>query len=355
MQQANKDREMCILFLYYCDNPSPDGYRLIIASNRDEFYFRPTASAKFWDKNPNIIAGMDLEPGKEGGTWLGMNKDGKFASITNYRQAPKFTDPNATGRGHLVPDFLEGDGNVQNYLANVSSKAHKYNGFNLLVGKLSLTGESSVGWYCNIEQKVIKMLNPGIHVLSNKVLNCSWPKMVYGRERFAGILNKTYTKRELTDQLIELLSVRDRSFSCGDDKSFIGPQDEGGNMNAVNACRAIFVNYKEQRYGTRTNTVVLVDASGHVTYVERTMEDNATDPDIAEWRLTTHEFDIQDNTDDTIAHVTMPAKENLQNGSTEQRTTKDEQLHIQKHAKKRPLTNGTRSHVEPAEKITVKQ
>ena len=51
---------MCIIFLYFCDNPTPDGYRLIIASNRDEFYSRPTAFAKFWSKNPSIIAGWTL-------------------------------------------------------------------------------------------------------------------------------------------------------------------------------------------------------------------------------------------------------------------------------------------------------
>ena len=44
----------------------------------------------------------------------------------------------------------------------------------------------------------------------------------------------------------------------------------------------------------RTNTVVLVDATGHATYVERTLEDDATDPDEAEWRLSTHEFEIQE-------------------------------------------------------------
>ena len=51
---------MCILFLYFCDNPDPDGYRLIIASNRDEFYSRPTDDAKFWESNPNVIAGKTL-------------------------------------------------------------------------------------------------------------------------------------------------------------------------------------------------------------------------------------------------------------------------------------------------------
>ena len=42
-----------------------------------------------------------------------------------------------------------------------------------------------------------------------------------------------------------------RQFTCGDEKSFIGPQDEGGNMKWISASQAIFVNYKELRYGTR--------------------------------------------------------------------------------------------------------
>ena len=42
--------------------------------------------------------------------------------------------------------------------------------------------------------------------------------------------------------------------------------------------------------------MILVDAVGHVTYVERTMQDDATDPDEADWLLNTLEFDIT-NTD----------------------------------------------------------
>lgn len=153
---------------------------------------------------------MDLEPGKKGGTWLGITTDGKFAAVTNYRQAPKFIDPKARGRGHLVPDFLKGSGDVQSYLEAVGSEGDKYNGFNLLVGKLSQNGETKIGWYCNVEDKQITMLEPGIHVLSNKVLNCFWPKMAYGRERFAEILEETSTKEELVDKLMGLLSTRQR-------------------------------------------------------------------------------------------------------------------------------------------------
>ena len=156
---------------------------------------------------------MDLEQGKEGGTWLGMTTRGKFAAITFYRQASKFIDPKAIGRGHLVPGFLKGNDNVESYLESVSSQSDKYNGFNLLVGNLLETGETKVGWYCNIEEKQVTLLKPGIHVLSNKVLNCSWPKMAYGRERFAEILEETFTKQELVEKLMGLLNVRQRLVS----------------------------------------------------------------------------------------------------------------------------------------------
>ena len=156
---------------------------------------------------------MDLEPGREGGTWLGTTTDGKFAAITFYRQAKKFVRPNATGRGHLVSDFLKGDGNVEGYLETVSSQSERYNGFNLLVGKLSQTGETKVGWYCNMEGKQVTMLKPGIHVLSNRVLNYSWPKMVYGKQRFLNILEKSTAKKELIDNLMGLMNLRKRLVS----------------------------------------------------------------------------------------------------------------------------------------------
>lgn len=81
----------------------------------------------------------------------------------------------------------------------------------------------------------------------------------------------------------------------------------------INACQAIFVNCKEVKYGTRTNTVLLVDAHGHATYVERTMDQNASDPDEAEWKVSTYEFDIIEQTGDCADNKSL--KENLSNGT----------------------------------------
>lgn len=47
---------MCILFISNLQSMK-DGYRLIIASNRDEYYKRPTLPANYWSEDQNIIGG----------------------------------------------------------------------------------------------------------------------------------------------------------------------------------------------------------------------------------------------------------------------------------------------------------
>ncbi|NWU75282.1 TNG2 protein, partial [Onychorhynchus coronatus] len=41
-------------------------------------------------------------------------------------------------------------------------------------------------------------------------------------------------------------------------------------------------------YGTRTNTVVLIDSQGHVTFTER----NMMDADVTRWQTSTYEFQL---------------------------------------------------------------
>uniref|UniRef100_A0A7N4PJZ6 Uncharacterized protein n=1 Tax=Sarcophilus harrisii TaxID=9305 RepID=A0A7N4PJZ6_SARHA len=72
---------------------------LILAANRDEFYHRPSKLADFWGSNNEILSGLDMEEGKEGGSWLGISKKGKLAALTNYMQ-PKL-DKGAKGRGTM--------------------------------------------------------------------------------------------------------------------------------------------------------------------------------------------------------------------------------------------------------------
>lgn len=47
---------MCILFIYTNPSPPQGGYRLVVASNRDEFYKRPAKGA-FKCADTDIIRG----------------------------------------------------------------------------------------------------------------------------------------------------------------------------------------------------------------------------------------------------------------------------------------------------------
>lgn len=51
---------MCIIFIYNgCKDESCE-YSLILVTNRDESFGRPSKSADFWEEDPNVIGGKEL-------------------------------------------------------------------------------------------------------------------------------------------------------------------------------------------------------------------------------------------------------------------------------------------------------
>lgn len=84
---------MCVLAMIL--EPS----RLLVAANRDEAYERPAAPPA--EIEPGVVAGLDL---RAGGTWLGSNRHGLFAAVTNRRE-PAST-PDAFSRGLLLRETL---------------------------------------------------------------------------------------------------------------------------------------------------------------------------------------------------------------------------------------------------------
>src|SRR5690349_6277396 len=53
---------------------------LVVAANRDELYARPTRPPEIL--GPSIVGGVDA---LSGGTWLAVNRAGRFAAVTNQR------------------------------------------------------------------------------------------------------------------------------------------------------------------------------------------------------------------------------------------------------------------------------
>ena len=70
---------MCITFFHLPRHPGSP-YKLVLAMNRDEFTARPTSAARWRD---GLVGGWDLQEGREGGTWLAMDRRGRLGLLTN--------------------------------------------------------------------------------------------------------------------------------------------------------------------------------------------------------------------------------------------------------------------------------
>ena len=169
---------MCLILFSFNTQP---GFRLILAANRDEFYTRPTRPLSAWTDVPEVYGGRDL---KEGGTWLGISRRGRLAALTNYRD-PAHQFPQAPSRGLLINRFLTGDIPPADYLEQLQKTAHRYNGFNLLVG------DQTGLWYYSNRSNGIVELQPGFYGLSNHLIDTEWPKVSQGKKRLKDLLNRS--------------------------------------------------------------------------------------------------------------------------------------------------------------------
>jgi uncharacterized protein with NRDE domain len=81
-----------------------------------------------------------------------------------------------------VVDFLAGDARAADFAHGVQRRAADYRGFNLLLG------DRGSLWYVGSRAGPARELPPGIHVLSNALLDTPWPKVERFRGRFEDAL-----------------------------------------------------------------------------------------------------------------------------------------------------------------------
>lgn len=236
---------MCLILIALDSHPE---YSLIVAANRDEFYDRPSAAAAFWADAPWILGGRDL---KAGGTWLGVDRRGRFAAVTNYRQGQReAVAPHS--RGHLVSDYLRTGIGGRAHIERVERDAELYNGFNLIAGDMR-----ELFYFSNREGSA-RALVPGVYGLSNHLLDTAWPKVTSGKNALNALLTRGGT--ELVPALFGLLSDRSQAGPDSLPQTGVSPEWEQLLSSAFIASR---------EYGTRSSTVVLVSRDGGVLFVER--------------------------------------------------------------------------------------
>ena len=168
---------MCLIALAW---RARDDLPLVVAANRDEWRERPTVAAHWWEDHPEIYAGRDLQAG---GTWMGITRGGRFAAITNFRD-PSDRRSTARSRGELVTQYLLGEEAPEAFASCLVPRASEYNGFTILVG------DGSSLWSFTSREGVAREVPPGVHALSNHVLDEPWPKVTQARDAMSAALRE---------------------------------------------------------------------------------------------------------------------------------------------------------------------
>ncbi len=150
---------MCIMaILYKTARDTP----ILLASNREERFARPSLSPRIQSGSPRVICGIDREAG---GTWFGMNQYGTVATVTNRRKTLVPAEPRS--RGLLCRELLN---------FRQAKDAAQYAADQLATG--SYAGANYVCLDANYgavvyggDQIAIVELEPGLHTLSGGNLN----------------------------------------------------------------------------------------------------------------------------------------------------------------------------------------
>ena len=221
---------------------------LTLASNRDEFYDRPSQKAHYWSESPHIFGGRDL---KMNGTWLAVSRDMRFAAVTNNRSPNNQTLPRS--RGEIPCSFLNSKLNAAQFAQQIQKD--EFAGFNALL----FDGESLV--YCHNQKNNFGEyedaidLPAGDYGLSNHLLDTPWPKVRRTKEALKNMSTLQH-KPDISQHLLNALQNNE-----------IAPDDQlpntGVGLEFERILSPTFIT--SPKYGTRTSTVVIIEHETDVT------------------------------------------------------------------------------------------
>ena len=216
-----------------------ENYPLVFAANRDELHARPTTTANWWTDHPSILGGRDL---LAGGTWLAINQRGRLAAVTNVPTSEGKTFKKS--RGQLVTDYLANRWSADSFISQLQAEPEDYGPYNLLI-----FDDTNCHYFSN--QIAGRQLIPGIYALSNAPLGTPWPKV-----RFAeSVLASALAMNNPADSLFEMLENKT--------PQHVGLSEEEPDWRQTR----VFI--KDEQFGTRSSTVILISKTGEVQFFER--------------------------------------------------------------------------------------
>ena len=228
-------------------------YGLVLAFNRDEFYWRPTAPLSKWDSG--VIAGRDLS---SGGTWLAAAR-GRWAFVTNNRGglAPvRAGSRKELSRGGLPVEFVTAERSAADAAQLVAAAADQFRPFHLVMGD----DQGEVYWVnARPDHATVQQLPRGaVGFASEGGPDARWSKVSSAVADFDKLVENAPAIEDL--QLFDLLGRRRLSF-----QSFPGIGETV--LRTALSPRKVSLGV----YGTRTTTILTIDrADGCMRMAEKT-------------------------------------------------------------------------------------
>lgn len=239
-------------------------YRAVIVANRDEFHARASEPAHWWREG--WLAGRDLAAG---GTWLGVARTGRWALLTNIRD-PARHDPSAPSRGVLVTSLLADPRPAAVAIPEIAATGGRHNGFNLVGGDAE-----QAAWGTN-RGPGARDLAPGLHGLSNHVLDTPWPKVVRTKAAVAAWCAAGDHGEGALEPLFTALAER----AVAPDADL---PNTGIPLERERLLSAPFIVSAE--YGTRCSTVVTLGRDGEVRFVEKSFDSAGNETGVVDFRF----------------------------------------------------------------------
>ena len=237
---------MCLIALAWNTHPE---FALALAANRDEFHGRPTAPLQRWDGAPQVAGGRDL---REGGGWLALNDNGRFAAVTNVREPQHAA---ARSRGQLIRDFVSGGADAAEYAATVTAAGDAYGPYNLVIGD-----GARLLFASNRPRPCWRTAAPGIHYISNGAIDGTWPKM----RRLGASLEQWLARQNGGEPELEPLLQALADERGADDAEL---PDTGVGLELERRLAPPFI--RGEQYGTRASSVLLIRRDGRALLFER--------------------------------------------------------------------------------------
>ncbi|XP_055343336.1 transport and Golgi organization protein 2-like [Paramacrobiotus metropolitanus] len=272
---------MCVIFIAINKDPAKNPYRICLASNRDEYFARPSLRIHRWDEPyGTIIGGRD---GQHGGTWLAINTDnGRIGVLLNLRDRDMLSVQNTekTSRGTLVPSYLTSSLSTEDFIENLKMTAHCYDPFILIM--LEAVTDGNYDGYCfsNNKSYVKKFAwdeqqSEVFAGFGNSHPDNPYLKVKNGLGQFINIVNTTPATTvplvqpigdRFTDALLKFLSCTDRHFP---DETLVACFPVGFPDEFLAALSSLNVQAYEKGYGTRAQTLLLVDFERNCFMLEK--------------------------------------------------------------------------------------